>query len=128
MQTHRRVITADDLRSLYEHMRGGLHANRIINAEEAFREGDYAQAVLLLQNIRDQYHGPTNLPAEVPAHASQMYAKNLTTFLDHLTKDGSLALDREDEITRSTLLTHAGQIVNDAVRERLASSGPEKGS
>ena len=34
--------------------------------------------------------GPTNLPATVPYHASQMYAKNITTFLLHLVKEGKL--------------------------------------
>ena len=43
--------------------------------------------------------GHTNLPAQIPAHASQMYAKNLTTFLDHLIDEGRLVIDREDEIS-----------------------------
>ena len=37
--------------------------------------------------------GPTNLPASVPYHASQMYAKNVTTFLLHVIKDGGLRVD-----------------------------------
>src|SRR4029077_4384805 len=50
-------------------------------------------------------HGPSNPPALVPNHASQMYSKNITTFLNHLLgKDGatkpSLNLDLSDEITR----------------------------
>ena len=64
--------------------------------------------------------GHTNLPAEVPAHASQMYAKNLLTFLDHLIDEGSLVIDREDEITAGTLVTTEGEIVNETIRQRLA--------
>jgi H+-translocating NAD(P) transhydrogenase subunit alpha len=60
--------------------------------------------------------GPTNLPSTVPYHASQMYAKNITTFLNHLVKDGSVRIDQADEITRETLVTHGGQIVHARVR------------
>ncbi|HJO23207.1 MAG: Re/Si-specific NAD(P)(+) transhydrogenase subunit alpha [Myxococcota bacterium] len=62
--------------------------------------------------------GHTNLAAEIPAHASQMYAKNLVTFLKHLLEEGELQLDLEDEITKGALLTHEGAIANDAVRAR----------
>ncbi len=67
--------------------------------------------------------GHTNLPAEVPAHASQMYSKNLTTFLDHLLDDGKLVIDLEDEITSGTLVSHQGEVVNEMIRSRLASNG-----
>jgi len=60
--------------------------------------------------------GHTNLPGEIPAHASQMYAKNLTTFLKHLAPEGELVLDMEDEITRGALLAHEGAITNDRVK------------
>jgi NAD(P) transhydrogenase subunit alpha len=62
--------------------------------------------------------GPTNLPAQAPAHASQMYSRNLVTLLRHLVSDGKLVLDLEDEITRGALLAHQGRIVNEAVRAR----------
>lgn len=55
--------------------------------------------------------GPTNLPATVPHHASQLYASNLKSFLSEFTEDGTLALDREDEIVDSTLLTHEGEVL-----------------
>src|SRR2546428_13135098 len=61
--------------------------------------------------------GPTNLPSTVPYHASQMYAKNITTFLLHLVKDGQLRIDPSDEIIRETLLTQSGEVVNKRVRE-----------
>ena len=63
--------------------------------------------------------GPANLPATVPYHASQMYAKNITTFLDHLLKEGKLEIDLEDEITRETLITRNGEVANARVRELL---------
>jgi NAD(P) transhydrogenase subunit alpha len=46
-----------------------------------------------------------------------MYAKNLTTFLAHLVKDGAIRVDLTDQITRETLLTHNGEIVNERVRK-----------
>jgi NAD(P) transhydrogenase subunit alpha len=61
--------------------------------------------------------GPTNLAATVPYHASQMYSKNITTFLLHLVKDGALAFNLEDEITRETLVAHGGEIVQSRVKE-----------
>ena len=66
--------------------------------------------------------GPTNLPSEVPAHASQMYARNITTFLEHLLEEGSLKVDLEDEITAGTLIVHQGAIVNERVLGLLGAS------
>jgi NAD(P) transhydrogenase subunit alpha len=68
--------------------------------------------------------GPTNLPGEVPFHASQMYAKNVTTFLQHLVKQGVLKVDLEDEITRETLVARDGALVH----PRLAPPSAEKGA
>jgi NAD(P) transhydrogenase subunit alpha len=64
--------------------------------------------------------GPTNLPATVPYHASQMYAKNLSTLLLHLISDGKLRLDLSDEITQGTLVSHDGDVVHPRVRELLS--------
>jgi H+-translocating NAD(P) transhydrogenase subunit alpha len=61
--------------------------------------------------------GAINVASSVPYHASQMYSKNLTNFLSHMVKDGKLQLNMEDEITRSTIVTHGGEIVNPRVRE-----------
>jgi NAD(P) transhydrogenase subunit alpha len=61
--------------------------------------------------------GSLNLASTVPYHASQMYARNISAFLLHLVKDGKLQVDLEDEITRETLLTRGGEVVNARVRE-----------
>ena len=61
--------------------------------------------------------GRINLASGVPYHASQMYARNVTSFIVHILKDGKLQLDRGDEIIRETLLTSGGEVVNDRVRE-----------
>jgi NAD(P) transhydrogenase subunit alpha len=61
--------------------------------------------------------GPLNLPSTIPYHASQMYAKNIATFLKYLIKDGQLTLNREDEIVRETLVTYGGEVVHPRVLE-----------
>jgi H+-translocating NAD(P) transhydrogenase subunit alpha len=61
--------------------------------------------------------GAINFASGVPYHASQMYASNLTAFLQYLVKDGKLQLNLEDEIIRDTLVTHGGEIVNQRVRD-----------
>ena len=61
--------------------------------------------------------GPLNIPADVPYHASQMYSKNVTTFLLHLVNDGELVVDLDDEITRGTLITRDGAMVHERVLE-----------
>src|SRR5690348_17231203 len=54
--------------------------------------------------------GPLNLPSTVPLHASQMYARNASSFLLHVTRDGKLVVDFDDEIIRETCVTHAGEV------------------
>ena len=65
-------------------------------------------------------HGPTNLPATMPVHASQLYARNVSELLRELVKDGALALDFEDEVVKGACVTHGGEIVNEAVKAGLA--------
>jgi len=65
-------------------------------------------------------HGPTNLPATMPVHASQLYARNVSELLRELVKDAALKLDFEDEIVKGACVTHAGEIVSDAVKAAFA--------
>jgi NAD(P) transhydrogenase subunit alpha len=61
--------------------------------------------------------GAINLASSVPYHASQMYARNLTTYLAYMVKDGKLQLNLQDEIIRETMINSSGEIVNARVRE-----------
>jgi NAD(P) transhydrogenase subunit alpha len=72
--------------------------------------------------------GRINLATEVPYHASQMYARNVTAFLLHLIKDGKLQLNLEDEIVRETLLTKDGEVANQRVREFFKLPAPAANS
>jgi H+-translocating NAD(P) transhydrogenase subunit alpha len=70
--------------------------------------------------------GPVNLASAVPYHASQMYARNIASFLKHLiAQDGALALDTSDEIVRGTLVTYGGEVVHPSVREIMGLAAPE---
>ncbi len=62
--------------------------------------------------------GPTNLPTEVATHTSQLYARNIATFLTHLVKLGLPDVALDDEICRDTLVARGGQLVHPKVRER----------
>jgi NAD(P) transhydrogenase subunit alpha len=60
---------------------------------------------------------PLNLPSTVPYHASQMYSRNISTFLLHLVKEGRLQYDEKDEIVKETLLTRGGEVVHPRAKE-----------
>jgi len=72
------------------------------------------------ENVRE--HGVTiigaiNLASSVPYHASQMYARNLMTYLTYMVKDGKLQQNLQDEIIRETMVTNNGEVVHARVRE-----------
>jgi len=72
--------------------------------------------------------GPLNIPTTLPFHASQMYAKNVATFLAHLVKDGKVELNMEDEITRDTMVCRDGELVNPTMREGASATTATTGS
>ncbi len=64
--------------------------------------------------------GPLNVPSSIPVHASQMYSRNIFTFLQLITKDGALNIDFEDAIINASCLTHGGAVKPERVRDALA--------
>jgi len=70
---------------------------------------------------------PDNLPASMPAGASAFYARNISALLLGMVKDGNLDLDFEDEVTRSTVITHGGAVVSEPVK-KLLEPAPAAGS
>jgi len=62
---------------------------------------------------------PTNLPATVPVHASQLYSRNITSFLSLLIKDGQLELNMSDDVVGPSCVTHNGEILNQRVAAAL---------
>lgn len=68
--------------------------------------------------------GTLNLPASVPMHASQLYARNVQSLLTYLIRDGRLALDAaDDEIARGATIVHDGTIVHEGTKTALAAQG-----
>ena len=61
---------------------------------------------------------PTNLSATVPVHASQLYSRNVTSFLSLLIKDGQLQIDMKDDVVGPSCVTHNGEVVNQRVAAR----------
>ncbi len=68
--------------------------------------------------------GTLNLPSQMPFHASLLYANNVANLLLHMSNEGRVELDFEDEIIAGCAITHEGRIVNDRVREAIE-SGPQ---
>jgi H+-translocating NAD(P) transhydrogenase subunit alpha len=70
---------------------------------------------------------PDNLPASMPAGASSFYARNISALLLGMVKDGALNLDFEDEVTKSTVISHGGAVLSDAVKKLLEPAPPAAG-
>jgi NAD(P) transhydrogenase subunit alpha len=70
---------------------------------------------------------PDNLPASMPAGASAFYARNISALLLAMVQDGNLNLDFEDEVTKSTVISHGGAVVSDAVKKLLDPAPPAAG-
>ena len=63
--------------------------------------------------------GTLNLPSEMPFHASLLYANNVANLLLHMSSEGRVEPDFEDEIVAGCCITHEGRIVNERVREAV---------
>lgn len=63
--------------------------------------------------------GSLNLPGTMPIHASQLYAKNIATFVIYMCPEGKLNLDLEDEIISGAMFTHNGEIVNEMTKKAM---------
>ena len=128
---------AEQQRRLAEHVRGidvivttaavpGRRAPRIVSA--AMVEGMRAGSVLVdlaaetggnceltrpgetIEHAGVTVVGPVNLPSRGAIHASEMYARNLFNFLSLMLRDGTLAIDWDDELVAQSCLTHAGEV------------------
>jgi NAD(P) transhydrogenase subunit alpha len=79
--------------------------------------------------------GPVNLPSQLPIHASQLYSRNMKSFIDHIAEDQSdedsdekdlqVNLDFEDEIIDSMCIAHGGEIRHNNIREALSGATEE---
>jgi NAD(P) transhydrogenase subunit alpha len=67
--------------------------------------------------------GYTDYPSRSSIHASQLFAKNITTFLLNMVKEGEYAIDLEDEIVKGSLLVHDGQVVHEMIKPLMTQKG-----
>jgi NAD(P) transhydrogenase subunit alpha len=72
--------------------------------------------------------GAGNLPSTMPTAASSMYARNVSTLLQYLVKDGVLAIDRDDELQAGVLITYDGQVVHPALAPEPESAPADSSS
>lgn len=63
--------------------------------------------------------GESNLPSLVPTHASEMYSKNILSLIQHISKDGKINLNLDDEIVKGCLITRNGEVINQRVKELI---------
>jgi NAD(P) transhydrogenase subunit alpha len=63
--------------------------------------------------------GEPNLPSMVPTHASEMYSKNILSLIQHISKDGKINLNQDDEIVKGCLITRNGEVINQRVKDLL---------
>lgn len=106
------LVTAD----MVKRMRPGSVVVDLAAERGGNCEGSQPDATLVVDGVT--ILGPTNLPADVPFHTSQLYSKNLITFLTHLVKVGLPDVPADDEISRDTLVARGGQLLHPKVRER----------
>jgi len=100
-----RLVTAE----MVTHMRPGA-----VIIDLAAESGGNCELTIAGETVRSgnvTILGPVDLPATVPYHASQMFGKNILALVTHLTHEGSLHLDRNDEITSAMTVVRDGQVV-----------------
>src|SRR6266700_2661600 len=95
----------------------GMRRGAVVNYLEGATGGNVtlskADEVVELNGITIM--APTNLAATIPVHASQLYSRNVTSFLNLLIKDGELHIDMKDDVVGPSCVTHEGQWMNQHV-------------
>ena len=66
--------------------------------------------------------GTSNFPATMQTHASQLYSKNISSFVKHMLKEGDLNLDLKDEIIAGAMFTHKGEITHQPTKELISNT------
>ena len=69
-----------------------------------------------------------NLPSTMPTAASAMYARNVSSLLLYLVKDGALAIDLDDDLQRGVVITHDGQVVHPALADSAGGTADVDGA
>lgn len=108
-----KLLTAD----MVEVMRPG---SVIVDlAAEAGGNCELTRAGEVVEHGLVHIHGPVNLPSQMPIDSSALYSRNVVSLLTHLTEEGELTLDFEDEITDAVCVAHGGSVRSEATRGAL---------
>ncbi|AMN45629.1 NAD(P) transhydrogenase subunit alpha [Steroidobacter denitrificans] len=102
----------------------GMKAGSVIVdlAAEGGGNCEYTQPGETVQVGQVTIVGPLNVPSMLGEHASELYAKNQFNLIELFLKEGAVALDWSDEVVANTVLTHAGEIRNEAARKAIESA------
>jgi len=68
-------------------------------------------------------YGPLNLPSTMAPQASQLYSRNITSFLSTMLKDGTLSIDVKDDLIRATLVINNGEVVHESTKIAISEGG-----
>lgn len=63
--------------------------------------------------------GTLNFPSTMQVHSSQLYAKNISTFISHMTNEGAIEIDMDDEIISGSIFTHQGKIIHEPTHQAV---------
>ncbi len=80
-------------------------------------EGSVAGSVVPIGKA--QVWGGLNVPSQMPAPASKLYAQNLVNLITLMTGENGFEPDFSDEIVAGTCVTHAGQITHEPTRQMV---------
>ena len=84
-------------------------------------EGAVANEIVEKHGIR--IVGYTDYPSRSSVHASQLFSKNIITFLLNMVKEEQFSIDLEDEIVKGALLVHDGQVVHEMIKPLMNQEG-----
>ena len=106
----------------------GMKAGSVIVdlAAEGGGNCEYTQPGQTVQVGEVTIVAPLNVPSLLGEHASELYAKNQLNLIELFLKEQSIKLDWSDEVLAKTVLTHAGEIKNDAARKAVENEPARK--
>ena len=80
---------------------------------------EYTKAGEIINQNSVIIDGTLNLPSSMQVHSSQLYAKNISTFITHMMKEGNLNIDLGDEIISGSMFTHQGKITHEPTQQAV---------
>ncbi len=80
---------------------------------------EYTKAGEIINQNNIIIDGTLNLPSSMQVHSSQLYAKNISTFISHMMKEGNLNIDLDDEIISGSMFTHQGKITHEPTQQAV---------